>query len=58
MAGFKGAKAVDRYSWHHMDDFDPKTGESTMQLIRRDEHEATKPHKGSVHQYEKYHGVE
>lgn len=45
------------YTWHHCDDFDPTTGECTMQLVLRKAHQATYPHKGSVAQYEKFHGV-
>ncbi|MBI3511846.1 MAG: HNH endonuclease [Bacteroidetes bacterium] len=56
-AGFPGAKAPDGYTWHHLDDFNPATGESTMQLITREAHEATYPHKGSVFQYEQANGV-
>lgn len=36
------------YTWHYFDDFDPKTGKCTMQLVLRKAHEATYPHKGSV----------
>ena len=45
------------YTWHHYDDFDPTTGECTMQLVLRKAHQATYPHKGFVAQYEKFHGV-
>lgn len=41
------------YTWHHVDDFDPETGSTTMQLVKREAHEATFPHGGSVSQYEK-----
>lgn len=44
------------YSWHHLDDFNPKTGKATLQLVHRDAHEATYPHRGGVSQYEKHHG--
>ena len=46
-----------RYTWHHMDDFNPKTGESTMQLVKRIDHEGSLPHTGSVKQMENYTGV-
>ncbi|WP_373863676.1 HNH endonuclease [Pseudomonas mucidolens] len=46
--------AKKHYTWHHVDDFDPKTGNTTMQLIRKSAHEATYPHGGSVAQYEKH----
>ena len=45
------------YTWHHVDDFDPATGRTTMQLVKTSTHEATFPHKGSVSQFEKYFGV-
>ena len=48
----------EQYTWHHIDDFDPKTGECTMQLVLSEAHVATYPHKGSVSQYEKYFNIE
>jgi hypothetical protein len=45
------------YTWHHMHDFNPATGETTMQLINTDAHKATLPHKGSVAQYESHFGM-
>ena len=45
------------YMWHHVDDFDPKTGTSSLELVKRNAHEATLPHAGSVSQYEKFHGI-
>lgn len=45
------------YVWHHVDDFNPKTGTCTMQLIRKDAHIATYPHTGACAQYSKHHGV-
>lgn len=56
-AGFPTTKAPEGYTWHHMDDFDPKTGESTMQLVKRIDHEGSLPHTGSVKQMENYTGV-
>ena len=44
------------YTWHHLDDFDPVTGECTMQLVRRDIHNASKPHTASPKQYSNYIG--
>ena len=46
------------YTWHHAYDFDPATGKTTMQLVRRDAHEATFPHAGSAEQFAKHFGVE
>ena len=57
-AGIKATDpAVDDYTWHHVDDFDPKTGKSTMQLVKTSAHEATFPHGGSVSQFEKHFGL-
>ncbi|KFA58431.1 Rhs-family protein [Gilliamella apicola] len=50
-------KLADDYTWHHVADFDPTTGETTMQLIKTDIHKATIPHKGSVYQFEAEFGV-
>jgi RHS repeat-associated protein len=47
-------KAATDYTWHHVDDFNPKTGTTTMQLVKTTAHEATFPHGGSVAQYEKH----
>ncbi len=46
------------YTWHHEYDFDSKTGETTMVLVKTKTHEATLPHVGSVSQYEKKMGVQ
>jgi len=58
-AGLKEAdvKALGKYTWHHLDDFDPTTGRSTMQLVTRSAHEASLPHTGSVAQFEKHFGL-
>ena len=40
------------FSWHHLDDFNPATGEATLQLVNRQVHQATTPHTGDVKQYE------
>lgn len=45
------------YGWHNVDDFDPETGEATLELIDKDAHNATRPHTGSVAQYMKHHRV-
>ncbi len=45
------------YMWHHVDDFDPQTGTSSLELVDKDAHWATQPHAGSVAQYEKFHGI-
>ena len=56
-AGIKKVDA-DGYTWHHVHDFDPNTGETTMQLIKTEAHEATLPHKGSASQFADHFGVE
>ncbi len=56
-AGFSTTKAPKGYTWHHMDDFDPATGECTMQLVNTSDHTGSLPHTGSVKQYENYSGT-
>lgn len=58
-AGFPNAgrkSPVVDCTWHHVDDFDPETGETTMQLVRSDAHEATFTHEGLCSQYDTYYG--
>ncbi|WGH74649.1 HNH endonuclease [Tenacibaculum tangerinum] len=43
----KGADKPDGYAWHHMDDYNPLTGECTMQLVLSDVHTSCFPHKGA-----------
>jgi len=61
-AGFRGKnppKFIDangnqiQYTWHHLDDFNPITGECTMQLVRSDVHTGVQgmTHSGSVSQF-------
>ncbi|MGH9760487.1 MAG: HNH endonuclease, partial [Blastocatellia bacterium] len=45
------------YTWHHVNDFDPATGQTTMQLVETSAHEATFPHEGSVRQFEQTYKV-
>jgi len=54
-AGFPRSKTPDDHTWHHLDDFDPKSGECTMQLVRSKVHVKTIPHQGGVKQYMKFH---
>lgn len=56
LAGISKSESTG-YTWHHVDDFDPVTGMTTMQLVKTSAHEATFPHKGSVSQFEKHFGV-
>ncbi|CAK7027104.1 MAG: hypothetical protein DELT_02619 [Desulfovibrio sp.] len=51
-AGLTKAEAAG-YTWHHVDDFDHKTGKTTMQLVKTDGAHRTTSHKGSVSQFEK-----
>ncbi|MFL0092923.1 RHS repeat-associated core domain-containing protein [Tenacibaculum maritimum] len=55
-SGIKAKDAGD-YTWHHVHDFNSKTGESTMELVTRKAHEATFPHKGSAGQFQDHFGV-
>lgn len=52
-----GADSPSGYVWHHVDDFNPVTGTSTLELVERGPHNATIPHTGSVNQWERLHGV-
>ncbi|HYC85213.1 MAG TPA: HNH endonuclease [Chryseosolibacter sp.] len=56
-ANLPGTTAPTNYTWHHLDDFDPETGEATMQLVKTTDHVGTTPHTGSVKQYENYKGT-
>lgn len=56
LAGF-GKKPPKGYTWHHLDDFNPVTGESSMQLVKTSVHRKTGPHLGSVKQYEDCFGI-
>jgi hypothetical protein len=50
LAGFEDTP--EDYVWHHVDDFDPATGDATLELVQRDAHVATYSHNGGVSQYE------
>ncbi len=52
-AGITKAESTG-YTWHHLNDFDPTTGNTTMQLVKTSAHEGTFPHAGSVSQFEKH----
>lgn len=52
---FKAANKVanlketpSKYTWHHLDDYDPITGECTMQLVETKVHRWSCPHKGGA----------
>ena len=57
LAGITAADRAGTYTWHHLDDFDPKTGMTTMELVRTDSHRAVSGHKGSVYQFEQHTGL-
>lgn len=44
----------DLYTWHHVDDFDPITGEGTLQLVLTEAHVATYRHYGGAAQARTY----
>lgn len=54
MGGF--TEKPDGYIWHHVDDFNPQTGKSSIELVEENAHRATSANSGSVSQYEKFHG--
>ena len=59
-AGISGSRRADvdaKYTWHHLDDFDPVTGESSMQLVETRAHQKNTPHRGSADQFAKHFGV-
>ncbi|MCO7184131.1 HNH endonuclease [Tenacibaculum sp. XPcli2-G] len=45
------------YVWHHLDDFNPVTGECSMQLINRKVHEFSCPHIGGGGLYKAFMGI-
>ena len=52
------AETLERtYTWHHLDDLDPLTGECTMQLVLRDIHKASCPHIGGAGMYKAFMGI-
>ena len=52
------AKKLDEsYTWHHLDDFDPLTGECTMQLVDRKIHQISCPHIGGAGLYKAFMGI-
>jgi RHS repeat-associated protein len=55
-SGIDRKLAEDKYTWHHVHDFDPITEETTMQLVKREVHDAI-PHKGSVSQFKAHFNI-
>ncbi|WP_260434957.1 RHS repeat-associated core domain-containing protein [Burkholderia sp. Bp8992] len=48
---------VTGYTWRHLNDFNPETGRTTMQLVKAQAHIGTFPHAGSADQFAKHFGV-
>ncbi len=55
-AAFGLDKTPDGYVWHHIDDYNVKDGTITLQLVKDDAHNATKPHSGGCAQYDAVNG--
>ena len=55
-AKFGLEETPDGYVWHHVDDYDVASNKITMQLVRDDAHNASKPHSGGCAQYDAVHG--
>lgn len=50
------AETPEGYVWHHVDDYDVKTNTITMQLVKDEAHNMTKPHAGGCAQYDAVNG--
>ena len=46
----------DGYVWHHVDDYDVKDNTITMELVKDEAHNASKPHSGGCAQYDSVNG--
>lgn len=51
------AETPDGYVWHHLDDYDVKSNTVTLQLVKDEAHNASKPHSGGCAQYDAIHGA-
>lgn len=49
-AGFDLKSTPTGYTWYHVDDYNPETGEGTMQLVNTNAHQGIR-HVGGVSQY-------
>lgn len=49
-------KEPDGYVWHHVDDYDVKNNTITMELVKDEAHNASKPHSGGCAQYDSVNG--
>jgi len=59
-AGFKEEEVVELdklFTWHHLDDYNPVRGTSTLQLVKSQIHKKCTPHIGSVKQVEVYFNI-
>ena len=45
------------YVWHHVDNYNVKDGTITMELVKDEAHDATKPHAGGCAQYDAVNGA-
>ena len=55
-AAFGLEKTPEGYVWHHVDDYNVKDGTITLELVKDDAHNATKPHSGGCAQYDAVNG--
>jgi len=44
------------YVWHHLDDYNVENNTLTLEFIKKDAHNASKPHSGACAQYDAVHG--
>ncbi|MCH2229208.1 MAG: HNH endonuclease [Crocinitomicaceae bacterium] len=51
----RACKTPKGYTWHHLDDFDPRTGKCTMQLVKSEYHILTSPHIGGASLWSAFH---
>lgn len=49
-------KTPDGYVWHHRDDYNVKDGTVTLELVKSETHNATKPHSGGCAMYDAANG--
>lgn len=50
------AQEPDGYVWHHVDDYDVKENTITLELVRDEAHNASKPHSGGCAQFDAVYG--
>ena len=49
-----GGLQPGKYTWHHLDDYDPITNTCTMQLVETGTHVKCNPHLGGVEIVKRY----